>query len=517
MNNDTDQIDDLLKTKPTVLSVLASPSFIQQLDFPNVPLLNFLSGKEVVHELVQLITNSHPALPSSHAAGCEAAFKAFSALSSGTPQISSALTADATSLKLLLSMCRVTEDTQATSLGYFQEIFKTLLSPLTAAREAFVRTLKVSQPNYLSQLVNSMTTAHANCLKYFFQCDDPQASSLKQDLFDFLMYTYLNEKFAIDGDQRWRVKLLNVIDVVNDLGWRDLRFTFKPKYIPELFSCRFVANKTVPELLESIYYLKLTVIRYITKTELITSCDHPAKFAHSWTKFPLSRRRHFYALAILDALLMMADHDSFKAMLSCELLHALLFMIDSFRNNDVVHNKAFRLVEKLAVQISASTECLALALKFFMRLRAELSEPTESVRKPNPVAVPLIYSALLRINFAAISQQAQIDSWLQSLKARHSLPEPNSEVSEVSEIESSSIPSEERIESVESFGLVRIENFFTKEQREEPEEDASADVSSLVRRDTINDQVTTPSEVDGKEKLNSISSYLKKLGKKYST
>lgn len=333
--------------------------------------------------------------------------------------------------RLFFSQCNVESEEQSTALGYFENTYRTLLGELNDDNQGFAKLLADGYVSKVFPMVVAMSDAHRNVLKSIFDHQGECVEKLKANTFDYFMYNYLNEKIEIFSGGTWKRKYRNARTLVKSLTESELKFRFKEKYIPELFTINRIKHQEIEGFVGEVFQFKLAVLKYLAKTEQIRTAPRALELFDSWKKLSDSKTRISFLVEILEFLREISKAEEFQSHPHQELLNKLIKIWKEIPSNDIVHIRISEILSNLIQQINSNQKILQKISEFIVDQLSTAKQPGHQESQLNPISP---------IHFAPLLEKIEIDPQNDTLLAlKEKFFETYLKTEEEQEIEHSSV------------------------------------------------------------------------------
>lgn len=342
-------IEDLLRSDPSTAKVILHSSFIESItNLPNFPsLIDFFCIESRLIESIDFMFGNFSEDSLSQAEKIRLAYNSSFVFRLANDQITKKFTYSKSVQQTFFKMCEIDSDDHATALGYFEDVYRTLLSSINDDSSFFAKLISCGYVVKVFPMVISMNDAHRSILKTIFESKLPDLAKLKSHTFDYMMYNYLNEKIPIVPEGNWRNKYRNVRMLLNCLACSEDRFLFKSKYVSELFALKHVKHENVPGFLEELFHLKISILKFLAKTGQVKTAPRLFDLFESWRSFSGSKQRLLMLQDIVDFVKAMSANDEFKRSATREMIGQLLKIFDETPFCDILHKRVIEILIQL--------------------------------------------------------------------------------------------------------------------------------------------------------------------------
>lgn len=365
---------DSLHAQPALADFLASES--RMLDA-----LNYMYGNNIDSSL-------------SYEEQCRLAFNASLVLASVETKLVQIFMTSKPLKRLFFSQCNVESEEHSTALGYFENTYKTLLGELNDDNQGFAKLLADGYVSKVFPMVVAMSDAHRNILKSIFDHQSECIVKLKGNTFDYFMYNYLNEKIEVAPGGTWKRKYRNARMLVNALTESELKFRFKEKYIPELFTINRIKHQEVEGFVGEVFRFKLAVLRYLAKTEQIRTAPRILQLFDSWKKLCGPKTSISFLVEILEFLRAISKASEFQSNPPQGLLDKLMMIWKEIHSNDIIHIRISEILSNLIQQINSDKKFLQEISEFLVDQLSNAKQPGDEESQLNPIS-PIHFAPLL--------------------------------------------------------------------------------------------------------------------------
>lgn len=401
------RLGSLLVDAAPLPAVLVEPEFLNALYTQRKDLVEYLARPETLRGLIDLAYEPESVPDCSFGERCQLAFVAAQALAALVPPMIESLMRSPELLERIFAVVGRDEAEAATSLGYFQTIVKGLFSELNPALDQFLLALARQKDALVLPLVERLSRPAAEVIKLILLCPRPQLAKLQNGLYEYLLFFYLNEKYA--GQRHAAEHLDNLRGVFAELGERKALFAFKQKYVPNLFLPVLLRRK---ELAAHVLGLKLAVLTYVAETGQLQGCEKPLALLDNWETYARSERGSGLLLQSLRVLFLVAGLPNFVP--EPQLLVRLFELQQRFTNRDVVLARLFAVLRALTPAAIRSPPALGMLEQNLLRLRSESRTPTQGT---NPVPLGLVLPLLEELRVTGI--EGPLSDWAGELRESH--------------------------------------------------------------------------------------------------
>ena len=400
----------LLAAPAALPALLLEPSFLPAMYAQQAAVVELLTRHETLRELLDIAYEPELLPDRSFAQRCQLAFAAAQTLASLPPAAAEALAGSRELLKRLFSVVACDEVAAATAQGYFLAIVRQLLAEGGPAVDPFLVALTRHKEVLVLPLAEHLGRAAAEAVKLILLCPRPELARLQLGLFEYLLFLYLNEKYA--AQPRAAQHLANLCGVFAELAERKAPFAFKQKYVPNLFLPVFVRQKALGE---HVFALKLAVLAFVAETGQLREAPQPLALLENWERYAQSPRAPALlaqALRVLAAVVALPGFAPEPA-----LLERLFQLQQRFPRRDVVLARLFAVLRALAPAAGAAPPLAEVCERHLQRLREESTGPGGQARAMNPVPLGLVLGVLEPL--LAAGTAAGLADWADELHKAH--------------------------------------------------------------------------------------------------
>ena len=401
-------LESLIKKNASLEQLFDHPDYLDETYIQATTLPTYLSSKQKITQLFDWIYNPEKISKTQNAEkNNKYAFYSYTTIANCIPEITKIIIKSSELMKKLFSVIDKNKNLSIdknknfsiTSRGYFQMIIKNFLTDINPYLNHFIKVLKINPELYIFPLIQNLTKANSEIIKDILGTNDSKLKKLQLCVFEFLLYFYLNEKFASYDELLFE----NLVDIFHFLGKNEeVFYKYKLKYEFTLYSDDFVVNK---KFSEPIYYLKLALLNYIAKTNQIKSCENCDFFLNSYKKFLKSKKILFYLKELLYFFMHLSKNREFEEKVGYEFVGSLFEIVDRFPFNDILHDIIFKIFENIKDFINKDKRAFSLTLNYILKQKKVLKFPNE--RAHNKVALFYIYQLLDNLNLDLIDEYNQ--------------------------------------------------------------------------------------------------------------
>ena len=406
------QIDNILNNDPILESLFKEITFMDEFYSQKPNLIEFLAKSETIRQMIEYIYDIDKITHLTFKQQCDFPFIAFNVLSNVNPTITDALYKDNELLKYLFSISERDMDAYITSQGYFQAIFKNMLSDLNPYMEKFVKLLKSDAESRVFPLIHNLSKANSEIIKDILGNTKEYIKKLQNCIFEYLLFYFLNEQFTDSSIIPEMFENLN--DIFTFLRQEGIKYNYKLKYEFTLYSDKYVKNRKYSE---EIYIFKLTLLKYIAETRQINRCEKPELFIKSYKNFKSSKKYTFIINSLVEFFRILAANEDFHVTVTADFIFEVLAIIKETEYNDVIHKHIFEILNYLQDILSndkASTEIIA---NFLIEAKSNIKLPMEKGGYRNKVSGHFIHGLLSQINMKLLEPKIKetLSQWKDQL------------------------------------------------------------------------------------------------------
>lgn len=303
----TSKISELLQQKAPLERLMEEQSFLDDVYSQKPDLVAFLAQEATIRELLTMVYESSPNSEKNYQKQCANAFYAQTIISNLIPQVTETLTNNKSLLKQFFSIASADDRTHVTPLGYFQSMFRYLVSDLNSLQTQFISAIIKHKDVFLVPLVENLTKSNGEVIKIIFETKKPELEKLQLSLFEYLLFHFLNEKFTDTSRLEERIAIL--VGIFQFMGEKGIKQKYKEKYIQNLFMDSNIKNKA---LIEHIFHLKISILNYIVETDQLKYNEHYMKLFTTYESVQKSPKHLLYLFVVLKFFKTISDFNEFK-------------------------------------------------------------------------------------------------------------------------------------------------------------------------------------------------------------
>lgn len=356
------EVKSLISRNASFEQICEQPTFVDEFLALNEYVIQFLSTDQCIEKLVDYLVDMRDYKTTQYTQKCHYSYFAFTILSTCNTKVYDKLFSSEAQLSKLFSVAQENPEDFVTAQGYLAAMIKNWISNQNSKAGVFVRWLVGKFSLYILPLVHNLSTSNAEIIKEILTCRNEELSKSQNDLFSYIVYYYLSEKFDLDFLARNPDTFDNLFAVFKNLTSLQIVYSYKAEFIPKLFQ---VFESKNPLFRENLLLFRITVIRYLAFTNQLKELNCSSEFLNIFKSIKNEYHKRIFLNTFLEVLVLLSKNSSFVVVGFQEnVLIFLLDVISSTAVSDITFSKVFLILENSLTWILANQKLKEVLFSF---------------------------------------------------------------------------------------------------------------------------------------------------------